>query len=66
MNISSYSQYYTQNIARVVDSFGGYSVQKWDVPPTWVAKLASWYMKDPLKMQNLVYEWVSVSKFEPI
>ena len=29
-----------------------------DVPPTWVAKSASWYLNDPLKTQNLVYEWV--------
>ena len=29
-----------------------------DVPPTWVAKSAFWYMNDPLKMQNLVSEWV--------
>ena len=26
-----------------------------DVPPTWVAKLASWYINDPCIMQNLVF-----------
>ena len=40
-----------------------------DVPPTWVAKSASWYMNEsPYKMQNLVYEWVDFQnfpKFEP-
>ena len=40
-----------------------------DVPPTWVAKSASWYINDPLLdsyfMQNLVYEWDFFFKFEP-
>ena len=37
-----------------------------DVPPTWVAKSASWYMGAPCKMQNLVSEWVHFSKFPQI
>ena len=37
-----------------------------DVLPTWVAKLASWFMNDPYKTQNLVYEWVDFSKFSQI
>ena len=35
------------------------------MPLTWVAKSPFWYMNDPYKMQNLVYEWVNFSKFEP-
>ena len=34
-----------------------------DVPPTWVAKSASWYMNDPHKVQNVVYEWGNFSIF---
>ena len=30
------------------------------------SKLASWYMNNPLKMQNMVYEWVDFSKFSQI
>ena len=37
-----------------------------DIPQTRVAKLVSWYINDTLyKMQNLIYEWVNFSKFEP-
>ena len=28
-----------------------------NVLQTWVAKSASWYITDPYKMQNMVYEW---------
>ena len=34
-----------------------------DVLQTWVAKSASWYINDPLFLQNLVFEW---SKFSQI
>ena len=40
-----------------------YNATYGDVLPTWVAKSDSWYMNDPLQMQNLVYEWVDFAKF---
>ena len=29
-------------------------------PPAWIIKSATWYINDPYKMQDLVYEWVSL------
>ena len=42
-----------------------YKIPYGDVPPKWVAKSASLYLNDPLKTQNLVFEWVDFFKILP-
>ena len=51
---------------RQVDGGTQYKRPYGDVPPTWVAKSASWYINDPLWNAKLVYEWVIFLKLKKI